>query len=130
MLFSQCGTGKTRVILLAIKFLIEENCTLSEFGPFKPSVIIMPLAKFGTAVREIELRWHEVFDIWVLYRPEDDIHFTPHKTINSAEGFQQRIDDWTARRREGSVARVLLLVSYEAWLEFSWILRGSQQLAS
>ena len=63
MLFSQCGTGKTRVMLLALMSLIEENYSLSDLGAFKPNVIVMPLAKFGTTVREVELRWHEVFDI-------------------------------------------------------------------
>lgn len=117
-------------MLLAIKFLIEEGCSLSEFGPFKPSVVIMPLAMFGTAVRELELRWHEVFDIWVLCRPRDGIHFTHHKTIDSAEEFQQQIGNWAARRRDETVARVLLLASYESWLEFSQASKGSQPLAS
>lgn len=130
MLFSQCGTGKTRVMLLAIKFLIEENYSLSDLGPFKPNVIIMPLANFGTAARELEVRWHDVFDIWVLCRPTDGIQFTHHKTIDSAEEFQQHIDKWAARRRDKEVARVLLLASYESWLEFLPVSKGSQQLAS
>ncbi|KAK1249352.1 hypothetical protein MKX07_002868 [Trichoderma sp. CBMAI-0711] len=130
MLFSQCGTGKTRVMLLAIKFLIEENYSLSELGPFKPNVIIMPLAKFGTSVRELEVQWHDVFDIWVLCRPMDGIQFTHHKTIDSAEEFQQHIDEWAARRRDKEVARILLLASYESWLEFLPVSKGSQQLAS
>ncbi|KAH0491113.1 hypothetical protein TgHK011_002556 [Trichoderma gracile] len=130
MLFSQCGTGKTSVMLLAIKFLIEENYSLSECGPFKPNVILMPLATFGTTVRELALRWHQVFDIWVLCRPRDSIHFTRSKTIDSAENFQRQIDNWAARREDEAVARALLLASYESWLELSPVSTGSQQLAS
>ncbi|KAL6872940.1 hypothetical protein J3F83DRAFT_772210 [Trichoderma novae-zelandiae] len=129
MLFSQCGTGKTRVMLLAIKFLMEESLAHLEFGPFKPNVIIMPLAKFGPAVRELELRWHDVFSLWVLCHPRDGIQFPDHKTIDSTEKFQQSINEWAARRRDDGVARVLLLASYESWLEFSPVAKDSQPLA-
>ncbi|PTB66875.1 hypothetical protein BBK36DRAFT_1140643 [Trichoderma citrinoviride] len=128
-LFDVCRQRGFGVYNMATKTGLRAH-HISDGDESNPNVIIMPLAKFGTTVREVELRWHEVFDIWMLCHPRDGIQVTHHRTANSREEFQQRINNWEATRRDETVARVLLLASYESWREFSPVLQSSHPMAS
>ncbi|KAL6904243.1 hypothetical protein GGI43DRAFT_432850 [Trichoderma evansii] len=125
ILHSECGTGKTFVTLLALKFLIEErihkfaNDTLhieSDDRVFKPSVIFMPSAMLRQYFAKISYCWMGIFDIWLLCEASDNFRDLDQKLniIDNIEDFQKKVDHWAIDHKNSNTARIILLTSYEA----------------
>lgn len=129
ILHSECGTGKTIVTLLALKFLIEErihkfvNGTLHiENGDrvFKPSVIFMPSTMLRRYLAKLRSCWMGIFDIWLLCEASDNFRDRDKKLnlIDNLEDLQKQVNHWATDHKNSNTARIILLTSYEAGAEF------------
>ncbi|KAM0258612.1 hypothetical protein ACHAQJ_003783 [Trichoderma viride] len=137
MLHSECGSGKTFVTLLALKFLIDERINKFKNGTlhvekddrvFKPSIIFVPSATLRQFFAEISSHWMGVFDIWLLYQVNDNCMDLGHKTnvINNTEQLQTHINHWATEHKSSNTARVLILTSYETGVKLMPISKVSQ----
>ncbi|RFU76606.1 hypothetical protein TARUN_5632 [Trichoderma arundinaceum] len=128
MLLNECGTGKTFVTLLTLKFLVDERIHQFENGTlhvenndrvFKPNIIFAPSATLNQLLTEVSSGWLGIFDICLLNRAKDaclNLHQNV-KQIDNEEVFQKNTDRWAAEHKNSNTARVLLLTSYETGME-------------
>ncbi|EHK18140.1 uncharacterized protein TRIVIDRAFT_67348 [Trichoderma virens Gv29-8] len=139
MLLSEGGTDKPFVTLLTLKFLIEERAhqfknddliVEEDDRIFKPSIIFVPSAVLDHVLAEVTHCWSGVVDIWLLHKARNNCMDPDRKvnTIEKTEELQKHIDHWATEHHDPATGRVLLLTSYETWLEFTSVSKADRPL--
>ncbi|QYT06075.1 hypothetical protein H0G86_012942 [Trichoderma simmonsii] len=123
MLLSECGTGKTFVTLLTLKFLFDERMQAYKNGTldlvdgdrvFKPNIIFVPSATLNQFFSEVNSDWAGIFDIYSFYQLRS-ICANPdrqNKTIDSLHDLQKHVDRWAKQHRDPETGRIILLIAY------------------
>ncbi|KAL7907902.1 P-loop containing nucleoside triphosphate hydrolase protein [Trichoderma velutinum] len=123
MLLSECGTGKTFVTLLTLKFLLEERIKAFKKGAlkvpqgdriFKPSIIFVPSAALNQFFSEANSDWAGFFDIYSFYQTRANCNNPDrqNKTIDTLEQLQEHINVWAKNHEDPDTGRVILLTAY------------------
>ncbi|KAL5085555.1 hypothetical protein Trisim1_010169 [Trichoderma cf. simile WF8] len=123
MLLSECGTGKTFVTLLTLKFLYDERIHAYKDGildlvdgdrVFKPNIIFVPSATLNQFFSEVNSDWAGIFNVYSFYQLRS-ICANPdrqNKTIDSLHDLQKHVDGWAKQHRHPETGRVILLTAY------------------
>ncbi|KAL7935481.1 hypothetical protein V8C35DRAFT_333965 [Trichoderma chlorosporum] len=139
MLLSEGGTGKTFVTLLTLKFLIEDRLLQFNNGMlyieggdrlFKPNIMFVPGTEMYQVLEQVCPDWTSLFNIWLLHKA-NSIKLRSDKIasfILNPKELQKRLDYWATESEHPSTGKVLLLTTYQAWVEFTSVLEAGQQL--
>ncbi|KAK0759222.1 hypothetical protein N5P37_008104 [Trichoderma harzianum] len=123
MLLSDCGTGKTFVTLLTLKFLLDERIQAHKKGAldlldgdraFKPNIIFVPSATLSLFFSEVNSCWAGIFNIYSFYQSRSNCANTDRqtKTIDTLQDLQKYVDRWAKQHQDPETGRVILLTAY------------------
>ncbi|PKK43047.1 hypothetical protein CI102_13080, partial [Trichoderma harzianum] len=123
MLLSDCGTGKTFVTLLTLKFLLDERIQAHKKGAldlldgdrvFKPNIIFVPSATLSQFFSEVNSYWAGIFNIYSFYQSRSNCANTDRqiKTIDTLQDLQKYVDQWAKQHQDPETGRVILLTAY------------------
>lgn len=123
MLLSECGTGKTFVTLLTLKFLLDERIQSHKNGTldlldgdrvFKPNIIFVPSATLNQFFSEVNSSWVGIFDIYSFYQSRSNCANPDrqNKTIDTLHDLQEHVDRWAKQHKDPETGRVILLTAY------------------
>lgn len=114
MLLSECGTGKTFVTLLTLKFLIDKRIKAFEKGKldlapedrvFKPNIVFLPSTTLNQFFSEASRDWAGIFDVYSFYHTK--AHCTnpdrQTKTVDSLEDLQVLVNKWKKNHKDPKV---------------------------
>lgn len=118
MLLSECGTGKTFVTLLTLKFLLEERIKAFKEGTlkvpqgdriFKPSIIFVPSATLNQFFSEVNSDWAGIFDIYSFYHTSENCGNPDRqtKTIDTLQQLQKHVDVWAKNHEDPDVSSMI-----------------------
>ncbi|PNP56079.1 hypothetical protein THARTR1_03604 [Trichoderma harzianum] len=141
MLLSECGTGKTFVTLLTLKFLLDERIHAHQNGTldlldgdrvFKPNIIFVPSATLNQFFSEVNSDWAGIFDIYSFYhtRSNCENYDRQIKTIDTLHDLQEHVDRWAKQHKDPETGRVILLTAYSTATYRILETRGSKSLTS
>ncbi|KAL6693655.1 P-loop containing nucleoside triphosphate hydrolase protein [Trichoderma pleuroticola] len=139
MLLSECGTGKTFVTLLTLKFLLDERIHAHQNGTldlldgdrvFKPNIIFVPSATLNQFFSEVNSDWAGIFDIYSFYQTRSNCENYDRqiKTIDTLHDLQEHVDRWAKRHKDPETGRVILLTAYSTATYRILETRGSKSL--
>lgn len=114
MLLSECGTGKTFVTLLTLKFLIDKRIKAFEkrklgLAPddrvFKPNIVFVPSATLNHFFSEVSSDWAGIFDVYSFYQSKANCANPDrqNKTVDSLEDLQLLINQWKKNHEDPKV---------------------------
>ncbi|KAL6822556.1 P-loop containing nucleoside triphosphate hydrolase protein [Trichoderma camerunense] len=123
MLLSDCGTGKTFVTLLTLKFLLDDRIQAHEKGAldllygdrvFKPNIIFVPSATLSQFFSEVNSCWAGIFNIYSFYQSRSNCANTDRKikTIDTLQDLQKYVNRWAKQHQDPETGRVILLTAY------------------
>ncbi|KAH6605463.1 hypothetical protein Trco_007170 [Trichoderma cornu-damae] len=139
MLLSECGTGKTFVTLLSLKFLLDERIRAVERNEldivtgdrvFKPNIIFVPSATLNQFFSEVNADWAGIFDIYSFYQSKANCTNPDrqNKTIDTLADLQRHIDMWAKNHKDPNTGRVILITSYSTATKRLLAVAPSRQL--
>lgn len=115
MLLSDCGTGKTFVTLLTLKFLLDERIQAHKKGAldlldgdrvFKPNIIFVPSATLSQFFSEVNSCWAGIFNIYSFYQSRSNCANTGRKikTIDTLQDLQKYVNRWAKQHQDPEVS--------------------------
>ncbi|KAH6610611.1 hypothetical protein Trco_000631 [Trichoderma cornu-damae] len=123
MLLSECGTGKTFVTLLTLKFIIDDRIKKFKNGTldlvegdrvFKPNIIFVPSSTLSQFFNDANRDWVGIFDVYSFYQKRENCSNPDrqNKTIDGIQGLQKYVDKWAKAHEDPETARAIVITSY------------------